>query len=170
MLTDSLEGDSLFCVGRLLLPETSDFTSCAAQMGTAGLIRASREKPDGSSDLILHGVCRVRFCEWVPDKCYPYARIEPVPSSSLTEKESQLLTRRLRESVESVLLGFPEQIVTQVEELLDRATEPAIMSDAVAQQFVHDSALRQALLEERDVAKRIDTIVDHLQTLRSGEN
>ena len=170
MLTDSLEGDCLFCVGRLLRSESPDFASCTAQTGTAGLIRASREKPDGCSDLILHGVCRVRFCEWLPERPYPFARIEPVLNRTLPELEAQQLSRRLRDAVEAILLGFPEQVVKQVEDLLDRAPDPAIMSDAVAQQFVHDSAVRQELLEETDVARRVDTIIDHLHTLRSGGN
>ena len=44
------------------------------------------------------------------------------------------------------------------------------MSDVVAQQFVQDSELRHALLGESDVCKRIDLIVDHLRSLRSGES
>lgn len=169
MLDEALEGNCLFCVGRLISEERTDFGSCTSPVGTAGLIRASREKSDGRSDLILHGVCRVRFSEWLPEKPYPYARIEPLPSSSLTEVEALHHARRLRDAVENLLLGLPEPVVKQVEELLDRAAEPNVMSDAIAQQFVHDPGLRQMLLEEQDVVRRVDTLIDHLRTLRAGE-
>lgn len=170
MLSEALEGDCLFCVGRLTSEETPEYHDCTAEIGTAGLIRTSREQPDGRSDLILHGVCRVRFTEWLPGKAYPFSRIEPVPSLPLREKDATTESRRLRNAVESVLLGFPDKIVKQVEALLDRATEPTIMSDVVAQQFVQDSELRHSLLGEPDVSKRIDLIVDHLRSLRSGES
>jgi hypothetical protein len=77
--------------------------------------------------------------------------------------------QRLREAVESILLGFPDGVVLQVQALLERATDPSIMSDAVAQQFVHDSDLRQELLEEPDISKRIDVLITHLHSLRRGE-
>lgn len=170
MLNDALEGDCIFSVGRLVRDESEDLGYCTAPIGTAGLIRASREQPDGRSNLILHGICRVRFCEWLPDNPYPFARIEPVHSLDLSVEDSSRQTRRLREAVEMVLLDFPERIIKQVRDLLDRATDPPIMADAIAQQFVHDSALRQTLLEEPDVGARIDLLVEHLRSLRTGES
>ncbi len=170
MLSEALEGDCLFCVGSLTSEESTNLGECTAPIGTASLIRASREHPDGRSDLILHGVCRVRFCEWLPGKPYPFARIEPLVSVNLPEKESIRQAKRLREVVERVLLGFPKEVITQVRDLLDRATDPPIMADAVAQQFVHDPALRRELLEEPDVASRIDLLIDHLRNLRSGKS
>jgi hypothetical protein len=93
-----------------------------------------------------------------------------VYSQPLDDKRSDAESRRLREAVESILLGFPDDLVSQVRELLDRAPDPDIMSDAVSQRFVEDPTLRQKLLEEQDISRRIDYIIDHLRTLRSGEN
>ena len=170
MLTEALEGDCMFCIARLTGTEVPDLASCSAPVGTVGLIRASREQPDGRSELILHGVCRVTFTEWLPGKPYPLASISPIPSPPLDQQASVGEARRLRDAVEAVLLGFPEEVVRQVRELLDRAADPAVMSDAISQQFVQDSDLRQALLEEPEVTRRIDTIIAHLRTLRSLEN
>ena len=169
MLDEALEGDCLFCVGRLTRKESLPLEDCTAEIGTAGLIRASREQSDGHSDLILHGICRVRFAEWLPDKPYPFSRIEPLSSQLMSGEEVAREAQRLREAVESILLGFPDGVVLQVQALLERATDPSIMSDAVAQQFVHDSDLRQELLEEPDISKRIDVIITHLHSLRRGE-
>lgn len=170
MLDEAIEGDCIFCMGTLTCAETPDPAACVSGIGTAGLIRASREHEDGRSNLLLHGLCRVRFIEWLADKPYPYARIVPVYSQPLDDKTSDAESRRLREAVESILLGFTDDLVSQVRELLDRAPDPDIMSDAVSQRFVEDPALRQKLLEEQDISRRIDYIIDHLRTLRSGEN
>ncbi|NNC90180.1 MAG: LON peptidase substrate-binding domain-containing protein [Akkermansiaceae bacterium] len=170
MLVDALEGNCLFCVARLLGEETDDPSLCTDPIGTIGLIRASRELPDGRSHLVLHGVCRVRFAGWGTEKPYPYADIVPFESIDVPTPDAPEHVKRLRDAVSKVLSSFPPEVMEQVNELLDRAGDPFIMADAVAQQFVHDQALRQALLEEPEVATRIDLIVDHLRSLRQGES
>ena len=169
MLQDALEGDCLFCIARLLGEEADDPSLCTDTVGTIGLIRASRELPDGRSHLILHGVCRVHFRGWSAEKSYPYADIAPFQSVDIPTSDAPEQVQRLRDAVSKILANFPDDVIEQVNELLDRASDPFIMADAVAQQFVHDQALRQALLEEPEVGVRIDLIVDHLRSLRQGE-
>jgi Lon protease-like protein len=170
MLRDAVEGDCLFCVGRLTGAEVPDIASCTSEIGTACLIRTSREQSDGRSNLLLHGLCRVRFTEWFPGKPYPFARITTIPSLALEEGPSSDEARRLREVVEAILLGFPDALVTKVQQLLDRTSDPGMMSDAISQQFVQNTTLRQSLLEELSIPKRIDLLIEHLRTLRSGDN
>ena len=170
MLNQAVETDCIFCVGTLTRGEVPDYASCTAEVGTAGLIRASREHEDGHSNLLLHGLCRVRFTEWLPGKSYPYARILPISSEPLEEDQGASEAGRLRDAVEAFLLGLPDDLVSQVRELINRAPDPAIMSDAIAQKFVEDPALRQSLLEELDVSNRIDRVIEHLRILRSGDN
>tara|TARA_B100000900_G_scaffold372758_1_gene352877 strand:+ start:705 stop:959 length:255 start_codon:yes stop_codon:yes gene_type:complete len=79
-------------------------------------------------------------------------------------------TRRLREAVEAVLLGLPDELASEVRKILDRAPEAEVMADAVSQQFVQDPVIRQSLLEEQDVSQRISKLVDYLRTVRSGDN
>ena len=45
-----------------------------------------------------------------------------------------------------------------------------MMSDAISQQFVQDTTLRQSLLEELNIPRRIDLLIEHLRTLRSEDN
>ena len=72
--------------------------------------------------------------------------------------------------VEAILLGFPDDLVTKVQQLLDRTSDPGMMSDAISQQFVQDTTLRQSLLEELNIPRRIDLLIEHLRTLRSEDN
>ena len=170
MLREAVESDCLFCVGSLTSTEIPDLATCTAEMGTACLIRASREQSDGRSNLLLNGLCRVRFTEWLPGKPYPFARIATIPSKPLEKGPSSDEARRLREAVEAILLGFPDDLLTKVQQLLDRTSDPGMMSDAISQQFVQDTNLRQSLLEELSIPKRIDLLIEHLRTLRSGDN
>ena len=170
MLTEAIEGSCVFCVGTLTSAETTNLESCTAPVGTAGLIRASREDHEGRSNLLLHGLCRIRFVEWLDEKPYPYARVQPVRSTPVEESASSERTRKLREAVEAVLLGLPDELASEVRKILDRAPEPEVMADAVSQQFVQDPVIRQSLLEEQDVSQRISKLVNYLRTVRSGDN
>ena len=170
MLTEAIEGDCVFCVGTLTSAETPDLEACTAPVGTAGLIRASREQRDGRSNLLLHGLCRVRFVEWLGEKPFPYVRVRPMKSKLLEGSDADKEIRRLREAVEAILLGLPDELVSQVRKILDRAPDTEIMTDAVAQQFVQNPDIRQALLEEEAVTQRISLLVDYLRTMRSGDN
>jgi Lon protease-like protein len=164
MLADALEGDCFFAVGRLREGEESgDPAKDADPVGTIGLVRASREQEDGTSNLLLHGVMRVRFTEWHGEKPYPFARIEPVISFFEPKEQAVAAMATLRGTVEDVLQPFPEEVRRGVFELLDRADTPELMTDVVCQQFVHDGALRQRLLEMESVGARIPLICEYLR-------
>jgi len=156
MLEDALEGDCLFCVGNLINDEP-------AKVGTIGLIRASREAKTGTSNLLLHGVFRVHFDEWLEEKEYPYAAIRPLLNTTLEESEKNLYIKRLRSSVNRALREFPKPVVEQINHTMDQANDATIMADAVAQQFIHDPADRQKLLETGEVRERLDFLITFLE-------
>lgn len=163
MLEDALEGDCFFAVARLMGEETGDPGDCVAPVGTIGLVRASRESEDGTSQLLLHGVLRVRFTEWRNDRAYPCAGIEPLASYFAPEDQAEAAMRVLRGAVEEAVRHLPDEVRAGVFALLDRADEPGLMTDIVSQQFVHEPDLRQDLLEMDAVADRIPVICSYLQ-------
>ena len=168
MLGEALEGDCFFAVARLLGEENSDPSSFVAPVGTIGLVRASREKVDGTSQLLIHGVMRVRFTAWHLDHDYPYASIEPVISVFTPDSQSGAALRTLRGAVEDAVKPLPEDVQTGVLALLDRADEPGLMADIISQQFIHEADLRQELLEMDSVGDRIPLICDYLRHAKLG--
>lgn len=163
MLADALEGDCFFAVARLLGEETENLADCVAPVGTIGLVRASREQDDGTSQLLIHGVMRVRFTEWNAGRDYPFASIEPVISVFKPEKQSAAAMKTLRGAVEDAIRPLPEEVQSGVFALLDRAEDPALMTDIVCQQFIHEADLRQSLLEMDMVGDRIPVICEYLR-------
>lgn len=163
MLEDALEGNCMFCVGNLLGGDSSDPASSAAPVGTIGLIRASREADTGTSNLLLHGVFRVYFEEWLNDKPYPHARIRPVIDTTLPASEEKESLDRLRRAINRALSGFPSEVNEQMNATLDKAGDSSTCSDAVAQQFIHDPNDRQRLLETPEVRKRLDFLIHFLE-------
>jgi Lon protease-like protein len=162
MLGDALEGDCFFAVARLI-GEEGPPAGCTAEVGTIGLVRASREQEDGTSQLLLHGVMRVRFTEWFEDRDYPFASIEPVVSFFAPENQSAGAMKTLRGAVEDAIRPLPEEVQSGVFSLLDRAGDPALMTDIVCQQFIHEPDLRQSLLEMESVGGRISVICEYLR-------
>lgn len=163
MLEDSLEGDCFFAVARLTGEVKNPPAGGVAPVGTIGLVRASREQEDGTSQLLLHGVMRVRFTQWHADRDYPYASIEPVVSVFAPESQSVAAMKTLRGAVEDAMRPLPEEVQAGVFALLDRADDPGLMTDIVCQQFIHEPDLRQDLLEMESVGGRIPVICEYLR-------
>ncbi len=163
MLDEALAGDCMFCIGNLLGDDSSDPERCAAPVGTVGLIRASRESEEGTSNLLLHGVFRVYFEKWHDDKPYPYASIRPVLDTTLPAAEEKEALDRLRRAINRALASFPSEVNEQINATLDKAGDSATSSDAIAQQFIHTPNDRQRLLETPEVRKRIDFLIDFLK-------
>jgi len=163
MLEEALEGDCFFAVARLLGEETDNPEDCCAPLGTIGLVRASREQGDGTSQLLLHGVMRVRFTEWHRDSPYPTATIQPVLCYFEPKEQAKAAMKTLRGAVEDAIRELPEDVQMGVLALIDRADGPELMTDIVSQQFVHDANLRQQLLEMDSAGERIPLLCDYLR-------
>lgn len=166
MLAEAIAEDCIFAVGRLC---GEDEKQAISPVGTAGLIRASREREDGTSELLLHGVIRVRFIEWLDDKPYPRALIEPLLSEPMDGRKGQAAMSTLRGTVEDGIAHLPEEVRAGVSALLDQADDPGLMADLVAQQFVHEPELRQRILETLPPGERISLICGFFEGLKAGE-
>ena len=161
MLEQSLEGDCVFAVARMS-------ESHAASVGTVGLVRASMERDDGTSELLLHGVIRVRFTEWLDDEAYPTALIEPLVGQPLDKIQNLAAMAALKGAVEDCLSGVPGEVWDGVSNLLNQADEAGLMADLVAQQLIQDPNLRQLLLETIPVGERVALLCGFLEKQKFG--
>ena len=118
MLGDALDSHCMICVGTLTQNETEDPAECTARTGTIGLIRVSKEQEDGRSNLILHGILRVDFTNWLEENEYPYAEIEPSPSIPIPDDEIDKFKADLQDSLYLALKHFPDAIVERVKKSL----------------------------------------------------
>jgi Lon protease-like protein len=162
MLSESLEGDCFFAVGRVLGAETEDLHDCVSPIGTVGLVRASQEMDDGTSNLLLHGVVRVRFREWLEGSSYPTARITPLPQVFEPESQAEAALEALREATEHATANLPTEVKQAFDSMTQEIDDPAILADVVSQQFIHKPADRYELLSMDSVAARIAWLCAHL--------
>ncbi len=164
MLEEALEGDCFFAVARLIGDEDGDDPAdFVAPVGTIGLVRASREQEDGTSQLLIHGVMRVQFTEWHDGHDYPFASIEPVISVFTPKSQADAAMKTLRGAVEDATRHLPEDVQDGVFALLNRADDPGLMTDIISQQFIHEADMRQQLLEMDSIGDRIPLICEYLR-------
>src|SRR4029450_11071183 len=98
MLKHALAHHRMFCVA-LIKPGCTAWQSPADFFHTAGvgLIRACVERADGTSNLILQGLERVRFTDFAQEAPCPIARIDIIESHNATTIETEALGEKVLE-------------------------------------------------------------------------
>lgn len=128
----------------------------------AGLVRACVRNDDKTSNLILQGVSRIRLTGWEQMEPYRIARIEPLASAEGTAKNLAAQVTQLH----ALCARFKEQgieLPAQFEAYLNQITDIGVITDLVASTLVADPAVRQELLEELEVSKRLSRLLKGLR-------
>lgn len=165
MLKDVLSNHRMFAIGSSASPADvlPGHPDQPRQIATAGIIRACRKNGDGTSNLVLQGLCRVKFGETVSESPYRSASIELLPSvpgnnlQTLLRLKGRLLgcigvKRRLGAAVPGELLSYLKAI-----------DEPDILVDLAAFSLCDDQELKQRLLETVETSRRMELFISKLQ-------
>ena len=150
--------------GRMLamaMPREDEETEVEMVAG-AGLVRACIRNDDGTSNLILQGVSRVRFTGWEQEHPYRIARVERLPSR---EGASDDLISKVTQ-LHALCARFKEQgieLPSQFEAYLNQITNIGVITDLVASTLVGDARVRQMLLEEADISLRLEKLLAGLR-------
>ena len=158
MLEWALEHDRMFCVA-LMKPGVTEAETVGQFFHTAGigLISASVTQTDGTSNLMLQGLARVRFTGFSQLAPFYIAKIDPLASVTSDPAEAVSLAEELRRQCASVRVdgaALPESF----DEVLARIADPDFVADTVAHSLVRDPVQRQRLLEEQNTETRLQEI------------
>jgi Lon protease-like protein len=163
MLERALDDNRMLCVA-LIKPErqqwrtSTDFFS----VSTVGLIRACIGRSDGTSDLILQGIRRVKFSDFEQEAPFPIARIKPLKTRAKPTVETDALATKVVElytRLKSRERALPEKIDRYLGEMPD----PEMLADLIASTFVSGATRRQQLLEELDLNNRLRLLIQYLR-------
>jgi len=162
MLDHALHHHRIFSVA-LLKPDLTQWESTADFFHVAGvgLIRACVERDDGTSNLILQGLERVRFISFEQKTPFPIAAIEPLASKSVSSVETEALAAKVLE-LYSKLKGDGRQLPEKVDHYLSDLGDPEMVADLVASTFINDPLRRQHVLEELSVNQRLRLVIQYL--------
>ena len=192
MLAEALQTHRMFIVA-MRRPGSKRETPCA--VAGAGLIRASIQNKNGTSNMVLQGIARVRLSRVAHYKPYRAYFIEPLHSTGRDRVAVDALTTRVLELVvERLHLGFqvPQALLDRLAkatgredgelsqqdvvhhglEFLAGLSDPEQVADLVACTLLPNPLERQLILETSDVEMRLRHLVHflgaELDRLRAG--
>lgn len=162
MLRFALEEDRAFCIA-MVRPGREDWEAPEDFVHTVGLglIRACVTRPDGSANLVLQGLARVRLSEFEEQEGFVLANLASIPTAEATDEgqaaagQVRLLCQRFKEKGVDLPQNF--------EEYLNQISEPGVLADVVANTFVAGARERQRLLEQPSEDKRLALLVRYLK-------
>jgi len=163
MLEHALREHRMFSVA-LVKPQRSQWKSSGDFFHVAGvgLIRACVGRGDGTSNLILQGLRRVRFTEFQQNAPFPIARIEPLESESSSSVETDALGAKVIELYSKLKLAG-RQLPEKVDKYLSHLSDTAMLADLMAATFINDPFRRQQILEELAVNQRLRLLIQYLR-------
>jgi ATP-dependent Lon protease len=124
------------------------------RVGVAGVVARMLKVPDGTVRILIHGAQRVELNRFIATEPYLIARIEEAPDEVVPSPELEALHRNVQATFSRIieeLPYLPEELQVAVANLDD----PSELAHMIAGALRIKTEEKQALLEERNVAKRL---------------
>jgi Lon protease-like protein len=163
MLEHALQRDRMFSV-TLIKPSCPEWQAPEDffHFATVGLIRACVGRSDGTSNLVLQGLHRVRFSGFKQETPFPVAKIDIVESTNSATVEAEALGEKVLELYRK-LRRAERRLPPKVDRYLEELGDLEMLADLVASTFVDDPLRRQRMLEEPSVNARLRLLISYLQ-------
>jgi len=163
MLEHALQRDRMFSV-TLIKPSCPQWHAAEDffHVATVGLIRACVGRGDGTSNLVLQGLHRVRFSSFQQQSPFPIAKIDIVQTTTASSVETEALAEKVLELYQK-LKRAERQLPPKIDRYLAQLGDVEMLCDLVASTFVEDPLRRQQMLEEPSVNQRLRLLITYLQ-------
>jgi uncharacterized protein len=167
LVGDALLGDRVLAVPSLL--KKSDAHALRPPVKSicgAGIIETEQPYPDGRYDIVVRGLARVRLLEELPPRGqYREFRAEILedryPQGGPASLDGEL--EALRQIVYELSTKLPKESgAPQLAEAVAQMKDPSAIVDLVAAAAVSDSDARQQVLEQLDVAARLEMVIEEV--------
>jgi Lon protease-like protein len=165
MIEDCLDSGCTAMAVALLAPgweEHYEANPAVHEIAGAGRIVAHQRQADGTHDIILHGLKRVRLHE-VPNEGHAYrcAQAEPIADFGAASSSDVLAMMACATRVAAHVRERQPDFELQVSAELT----PARAADVVADQLVVSPEERQRILETSDVRERVSLVTESVASL-----
>jgi Lon protease-like protein len=127
-----------------------------------GVVRVAIDHEDGTSELLLQGICRAKILELVKKRPYCRARIEPLESKGDQTVMTDALTAKIAELAKE-RSQFNSKISETTVKMITSVSDPGTMSDLVSYTFLDNWHDKQVILETLDLTNRLKKLITMLQ-------
>jgi len=167
LVGDALAGDRILAVPTLF--GKSDAHALRPPLRAicgAGIVEAEERYPDGRYDIVVRGLARVRLLEELPPgRLYREFRAEVLedvlPPGGARALQGDL--EALRQLVYELSTKLPrESGAPQLAEAVAQMKDPSAIVDLVAAAAISDPGERQGVLEQLDVRRRLDMVIEEV--------
>jgi ATP-dependent Lon protease len=165
MLRDVLATNRLFAVAGLDRHKAREGEfEPPHRVATLGIVRACQQNADGTANLLLQGVCRLRLLKIVSDAPYRRIRAQALASEpGATDQQNEALRREL-----SRLLTVRSKLAREgqagIAAFLKTVHDPEAFADIAAFSVCEDNGMKQKLLETLDVHHRLHLLGGQLRS------
>jgi Lon protease-like protein len=129
------------------------------RIATVGIVRACQKNDNGTSNLLLQGLCRVEISAILADEPYRRIRVRALASQpGASELDNASLRRELARllSLKLKLAAGSSSGAGEMAAFLKTVEDPEAFVDIAAFSLCEDSKLKQKLLETLDVHRRLE--------------
>ncbi len=126
-------------------------------VGTTASVLKTIKMPQGSLNIVVHGIARFRIVERISTEPYLKAKVELLKVETRMTKKLQALMVSVRRTANRVIALSPN-VPEEASVLLENIEEPSSLADFLAANLTMEIAQKQDLIEELDPGKRLEKI------------
>jgi len=157
MLATALGEHRMFCIGN---PDADDDDAPIHPISTAGLVRACVKQEDGTSQLLLQGITRIRLKGWKQIEPFRIAEIERVQTDLGNPDD---ITPRKARALELFANSGDAELAKKLCDFLATHDKAELVCDVLGYHFTRCPKLQQKLLEELSLKARYDLLIEAME-------
>ena len=158
LLADIVPQETIFGLLTQKNPDTDDpGAEDLYSVGTVVSVLKVINMPQGSVNIIVHGIARFRVIKYVATDPYLKARVEMLHSQTRESKKLQALMMNVRNTANRVIALSPN-MPEEASLLLENIQDPAALVNFLAAMLNIPVSQKQQLLEEIDTNKQLNQI------------
>jgi ATP-dependent Lon protease len=157
MLADVLASNRLFAVAGLDLEKLGDASQFEPphRIAGVGIVRACQKNDNGTSNLLLQGLCRVEILKIVHDEPYRQIQIRALSSEAGASADENEALRRELSRLLTLKLKLAATGAGEMTAFLKTVVDPEAFVDIAAFSLCDSASFKQKLLETLDVHSRL---------------
>ncbi len=163
MVKCALEGPRMFAIA--MDPQKTDLHTRPPRVGSLGLIRSCVLQADGTSNLVLQGIARVRLDHLVQTQPYLIATPEPLDDPEEASATATVIREALHAKILEKVEKFDDPALPSLQEVksfLQHLDDLHSFVDLLSGCFIRDPLQRQKLLEEVSLTERLRLLLNLL--------
>jgi ATP-dependent Lon protease len=172
LVNDVLAGDRLLVMVASRNPELeTPGPEDLYDVGVVGAVARMIKVPDGTLRILVQGAQRVRITDWVQRDPYLVAKVEELPDEVEDSPELTALSRNVQGTFSRIVEQAP-YLPEELQLAVNNIDDPSTLSHLIAGSLRLPTEEKQALLEERDVGRRLrrlaETLARELEVISIG--